>query len=71
MSRLGLRGRLEFRTSRQEGFVVAAIYDFCPRLPWWIYRLTQAPVHLWVMRRFGAFLAKVGKPDERLRLSSP
>ncbi|MEC9466760.1 MAG: NmrA family protein, partial [Myxococcota bacterium] len=53
---LGLRGRLEFRADNESGFVMAAIYDFCPRLPWFIYRFTQAPVHLLVMTCFGSFL---------------
>ena len=50
------KGRLEFRLSNCGTFVLAAIFDFAPRLPWSIYRLTQAPFHLWVMNSFGKYL---------------
>jgi uncharacterized protein YbjT (DUF2867 family) len=53
------RGRLEFREVLGGTAVIAAIHDFEPRLPWYIYRWTQALVHLWVMRRFGQYLKKV------------
>ena len=33
------------------------IHDFVPRLPWWLYRISQAIVHRWVMARFGRHLA--------------
>lgn len=53
------RGRLEFRLvpGRQE--VVAAIHDFVPTLPWFLYVATQAPFHLMVMRAFGRHLARL------------
>lgn len=51
-----LRGRLEFRESLGGAAVLAAIHDFRPRLPWFIYRRTQALIHLWVMYRFGIYL---------------
>ena len=50
--------RLEFRTSPTNGWVLAAIHDFEPQLPWFVYRLSQANAHLWVMRAFGAYLKK-------------
>ena len=71
MEALGLRGRLEFRASRSEGFVMAAIYDFCPRLPWFLYRLTQAPIHLWVMRRFGKYLKRMKSKVKELPAAVP
>ena len=46
------RGRLEFRTVLGRRYVLAAIHDFKPSLPWAIYRWTQALLHLWVMRAF-------------------
>lgn len=46
------RGRLEFRELLGGEFVIAAIHDYRPRLPWFIYRWTQARLHLWVMNRF-------------------
>ncbi|MBS2011418.1 MAG: NAD(P)H-binding protein [Deltaproteobacteria bacterium] len=54
----GLRPRLEFRSVLDGAYVLAAINDFVPRLPWLVYKLTQAIFHLWVMRSFGRHLAK-------------
>jgi nucleoside-diphosphate-sugar epimerase len=50
------RSRLEFREVLQGEYVMAAIHEFEPSLPWWIYRMTQAPVHLFVMKKFGDWL---------------
>jgi uncharacterized protein YbjT (DUF2867 family) len=50
------QGRLEFRAVLGGAFVLAAIHDFTPTLPWYVYKATQAQVHLWVMRAFGRFL---------------
>ena len=52
----GTRPRLEFRTVLDGKFVLAAIHDFVPRLPWFIYTMSQALVHLIVMRGFGRHL---------------
>jgi uncharacterized protein YbjT (DUF2867 family) len=49
-------GWLEFRRVLKGQFVIAAIHEFVPKLPWYIYVNTQARVHLWVMRRFGKYL---------------
>ena len=54
----GSRPRLEFRTVLGGKFVLAAIHDFVPRLPWFIYMMTQALVHLFVMRGFGRHLER-------------
>ena len=50
------RGRLEFRQVLDGRTLLAAIHDFVPSLPWWVYRPTQAEVHRWVMERFGKHL---------------
>jgi len=50
--------RLEFRVTPDGGHVLAAVQDFHPRLPWWLYRLTQARLHAFVMRAFGRHLAR-------------
>ncbi|MCX6937659.1 MAG: NAD(P)H-binding protein [Verrucomicrobia bacterium] len=50
------KGRLEFREMLNRTCVLAAIHDFTPTLPWYFYNLTQALVHLLVMRRFGRHL---------------
>ena len=55
------RGRLEFREVLDKKYVLAAIHDFRPALPWMIYKWTQAIVHLAVMFAFGDHLKKVQK----------
>ncbi|MEK2647038.1 NAD(P)H-binding protein [Bdellovibrio sp. BCCA] len=58
LARKTVRGRLEFREVLGGEYVIAAIHDFEPRIPWYIYRWTQALFHLWVMNQFGAYLNK-------------
>lgn len=50
------RGRLEFREVLDRRYVMAALHEFKPALPWFIYRWTQALVHLVVMKAFGEHL---------------
>lgn len=50
------RGRLEFREVLNRQYVMAALHEFRPALPWFIYRWTQALVHLIVMKAFGEHL---------------
>jgi hypothetical protein len=45
-------GRLEFRKVLGGKAVLAAIHDFSPRLPWYVYNTTQALAHLGVMWGF-------------------
>ncbi len=49
-------GRLEFRVVLNRKFVLAAIHNFKPALPWFIYKFTQAKIHLVVMNAFGRHL---------------
>ena len=49
-------GRLEFRYIKAADCYIAAIHDYFPTLPWYIYKYTQAVAHLWVMARFRAYL---------------
>jgi uncharacterized protein YbjT (DUF2867 family) len=58
LARPAERARLEFRESPDRRFVFAAIHDFCPALPWWVYRSSQALVHRFVMWSFGRFLQR-------------
>ncbi len=51
-------GWLEFRSVLGNRYIIAAIHEFVPSLPWLIYRYSQAIVHLIVMVRFDKFLAK-------------
>ena len=50
------RGRLEFREVLDHKYVMAAIHEFRPALPWFIYKWTQALMHLVVMKAFGEHL---------------
>lgn len=50
------RGRLEFREVLQRKYVMAALHEFRPALPWYIYKWTQALVHLFVMKGFSEHL---------------
>jgi uncharacterized protein YbjT (DUF2867 family) len=53
------RARLEFRVALGGRVVIAAVHDFVPSMPWFIYAVTQALVHLWVMRAFGRHLGRI------------
>lgn len=50
------RDRFEFRLGLGGESLLTAVHDFAPRLPWWLYRQTQARFHLHVMRRFARHL---------------
>ena len=45
-------GRLEFLQIPGTRECVIALHDYLPSLPWFIYKYTQAKVHLWVMAAF-------------------
>lgn len=49
------RARLEFRVVSGRWLLVA-VHDYRPTLPWRLYNLTQAVVHPWVVRGFGEYL---------------
>ncbi len=51
-------GWLEFRSVLDGKYMISAIHEFVPRLPWLIYLSTQARLHLWVMGRFRRYLEK-------------
>lgn len=61
LARKTVRGRLEFREILGGTAAIAAIHDFQPRMPWFLYRWTQALFHLWVMNQFGHYLNKIKK----------
>ena len=54
-------GRLEFRKVLDGEAVLAAVHDFAPRLPWYVYNSTQALVHLGVMWRFRRHLERIAR----------
>ena len=53
----GGRARFELRQVLDRRTLVTAIHDYRPRLPWYVYRATQARVHAAVMEAFGRHLA--------------
>ena len=59
--RFNEKSRLEFRETmpvKNKRYIITAIHDFEPALPWLIYVITQALVHLEVMRAFGRHLER-------------
>jgi len=55
------RGRLEFREVSDGSYLLVAIHDYKPSLPWFIYILTQAKAHLLVMYLFGKHLKELAE----------
>jgi uncharacterized protein YbjT (DUF2867 family) len=53
------QGLFEFRTVLQNKYALVAIHDFKPALPWYLYMLTQAQLHLFVMSRFRSKLLRL------------
>lgn len=53
------KGRIEFREMLDRRWVLAAIHEYSPTLPWYLYSATQALVHLLVMRKFGRHLGRI------------
>ena len=67
----GARGRLELREVLERRYVLAAIHQFKPALPWYVYRYSQALVHLSVMRAFGRHLARIARRDRAQLAAGP
>lgn len=53
------RGRMEFRKIPGKDEAIIAIHDYTPSLPWFIYYLTQANAHLFVMNAFKNHIKKI------------
>lgn len=62
-------GRLEFLQVPGTQDCVIAIHDYLPSLPWFIYKFTQAKVHLWVMYAFRRHLKRMIKNGKQHELS--
>lgn len=60
----GPQPRLEFRDVLRQRYTMAAIHDFAPSLPWGFYQISQATVHLIVMRAFQRHMARLAKRIE-------
>jgi hypothetical protein len=54
-----IKGRLEFRRVLGGKYVMSALHDYSPRVPWTLYKFTQAKFHLWVMLAYGRYLKKI------------
>ncbi|MDO9553829.1 NAD(P)H-binding protein [Rhodonellum sp.] len=52
-------GWLEFREVLGGKYIISAIHEFVPRLPWLLYLNTQARLHLFVMNSFKKYLVKL------------
>jgi uncharacterized protein YbjT (DUF2867 family) len=52
-------GRFEFRSVPSSSCILACLLDFRPALPWFIYKYTQALIHLFVMNRFKKYLSRI------------
>jgi hypothetical protein len=52
-------GKFEFRILPEGRGLLAVVDGFQPRLPWWIYRFTQAIMHLLVMQAFARKLRRL------------
>lgn len=63
-------GRFEFREVLNRGAIIAAIHDFKPRLPWYVYNFSQAIAHLIVMRGFARHLGRVQPPVAQIPQST-
>ncbi|PIC83235.1 NAD(P)H-binding protein [Sporosarcina sp. P1] len=61
------RGRIEFRKIPGSNEVIIAIHDYLPSIPWFIYYVTQANMHAFVMSCFRQHMYKLSR-IERERL---
>ncbi|MEX0323811.1 MAG: NAD-dependent epimerase/dehydratase family protein [Puniceicoccaceae bacterium] len=52
-------GRFEVRIFPKMGILVTALHGYKPRLPWWLYSISQALIHVIVMHAFGRFLGRI------------
>ncbi len=66
LSRSDQHGRFELRQVLEGDTMLTAIHDFAPRLPWVLYRATQARFHQWVMIAFRKHLARIALEDGRV-----
>ncbi|MFW6353775.1 MAG: NAD(P)H-binding protein [Verrucomicrobiota bacterium] len=58
-------GRFEFRKVLEGNALLTAIHGYRPRLPWHFYNLTQAILHLLVMRAFGGYMRRMAARVKR------
>ncbi len=63
LAQAGGGGRLEFLCVSGKSEILAAVHDFRPRLPWWLYVISHALVHELVMWAFGRHLARLARKE--------
>ncbi len=66
LSRQPDRDRLEFRDVLGGKFIIAGIHDYKPRLPWFLYRYTQALIHGRVMSSFAQAIEKISNKNKNI-----
>ncbi|WP_339924504.1 NAD(P)H-binding protein [uncultured Cyclobacterium sp.] len=54
-------GWLEFREVLGGKYIITAIHEYVPKIPWFFYVNTQAKLHLWVMNRYAKYLNTISK----------
>lgn len=60
-SKVAHNGRLEFLQLPNSQECIVAIHDYLPSLPWFIYKYSQAKIHLWVMKAFDLHMKKISR----------
>jgi hypothetical protein len=61
------KGRLEFREVLGGRALLSAIHGFQPSLPWFLYTISQALVHQFVMLFFGRHLGRLARRQPDLK----
>ncbi|WP_245807762.1 NAD(P)H-binding protein [Halobacillus massiliensis] len=64
-SKKNTRGRLEFRQIPNTNQCIVAVHDYLPSLPWFIYKYTQAKVHLMVMYLYRKHLQEMSSTPKK------
>jgi hypothetical protein len=52
-------GRFELRIFPTMGLLITALHGYKPRLPWWLYSISQATIHVLAMHAFGRSLRRI------------
>ena len=65
LNQLPHRGRLEFHAVLNNRYVLVAIHDYVPTIPWFVYNATQALLHVWVMGKYRKHLERLAKDTNK------
>lgn len=58
------RGRMEFRKIPKSNEVIIAIHDYLPSIPWFVYYVTQANMHSFVMSAFRKHMHRLSVSEQ-------